>query len=45
MDMAGGALEAAIEAREQGFTRFNGVTGHGGDHSRYASAEFGALCL
>lgn len=26
---AGGALEAAIEAREQGLTRFIGVTGHG----------------
>ena len=26
---AGGALEAAIEAREQGFVRFIGVTGHG----------------
>ena len=25
----GGALEAAIEAREQGLTRFIGVTGHG----------------
>ena len=25
----GGALEAAIEARQQGFTRFIGVTGHG----------------
>ena len=26
---AGGALEAAIEAREEGLTRFIGVTGHG----------------
>src|SRR2546421_7553481 len=26
---AGGALEAAIEAREQGLVRFIGVTGHG----------------
>jgi len=26
---SGGALEAAIEAREQGLTRFIGVTGHG----------------
>ncbi len=26
---AGGALEAAIEARDQGLTRFIGVTGHG----------------
>jgi predicted aldo/keto reductase-like oxidoreductase len=25
----GGALEAAVEAREQGLTRFIGVTGHG----------------
>lgn len=25
----GGALEAAVEARERGFTRFIGVTGHG----------------
>ncbi len=25
----GGALEAAVEAREQGLVRFIGVTGHG----------------
>ncbi len=29
--MAGGALEAAIEAREQGLTRYIGITGHGID--------------
>jgi len=29
--MAGGALEAAIEAREQGLTRHIGITGHGID--------------
>jgi aryl-alcohol dehydrogenase-like predicted oxidoreductase len=27
----GGALEAAVEARQQGLTQFIGITGHGGD--------------
>jgi aryl-alcohol dehydrogenase-like predicted oxidoreductase len=29
--MKGGALEAFVEAREQGLTRFIGITGHGAD--------------
>lgn len=32
--MAGGALEAVIEARQQGLTRHIGITGHGADSPR-----------
>ena len=35
----GGALEGAVEAREQGLVRFIGVTGHGCDHRGHAPAE------
>src|SRR6266481_489779 len=34
----GGALEALIEAREEGLARFIGVTGHGGPSPRRTGA-------
>ena len=47
---AGGALEAFIEAREQGLVRFIGVTGHGTDIARLHKAaleryDFDAVLL
>ena len=41
----GGALEAAVEAREQGLVRFIGVTGHEARDCRDASAQPGAVRL
>jgi predicted aldo/keto reductase-like oxidoreductase len=41
----GGALEACIEAREQGLLRFIGVTGHGLHDCRHAPAQPGTLRL
>ncbi len=41
----GGALEAAIEARDQGLLRFIGVTGHGLNIAGHAPAQHRALRL
>ena len=41
----GGALEAAVAAREEGLTRFIGVTGHGLQVAGYAPALAGAVRL
>jgi len=39
----GGALEAAIEAREQGLVHFIGVTGHGTAIAAMPPQKFGSL--
>jgi aryl-alcohol dehydrogenase-like predicted oxidoreductase len=41
----GGALEAAVEAREQGLARFIGVTGHGWMIAAMHKRSLGALTL